>query len=76
MKNGKRKDHVVGWDYELTPHERCRGLKALCNGRSTCLEVMNTHSHMQLLLPMFLQKLLQFGNRNRDIKRVFEKKDL
>ena len=42
MKHGI--EHGHGWDYELTPYERCIGLKALCKGRPTCLEAMNTHS--------------------------------
>ena len=49
-KQGKRKDHAVatgnGWDYDLTPEERCRELKALCKGRPSCLEAMNTHSQI------------------------------
>ena len=48
--HGNWKDHGQRRDYELERYERCRGLKELCNGRLTCLEAMNTHCQMQLLL--------------------------
>ena len=60
IKHGKRKDHAVtksikdGWDYDFTREERCRGLKALCEGRLSCLEAMNKLSQMQLYLQIIL----------------------
>ena len=61
IKHGKRKDHDAvtksikdGWDYDFTREERCRGLKALCEGRLSCLEAMNKLSQMQLSLRIIL----------------------
>ena len=62
-KHHEHKKEVVGRDYEqtrdyeLTPSDRCRELKALCKGRHTCLEALNTHSQMQISLPIFLWRV-------------------
>ena len=50
-------------DYELERHERCRGLKELCDGRPTCLENISTHFDARCNFHFVFESLTMFLQR-------------